>query len=124
MKQPLLWTAVALSMVFWVHSKGIAQYELEDGSCSEAVIGDLVLLQYSSRRSIPVQERQSKVVWYGDETLYCVLVLSKQKSHRNSTVEVLKGGVNHTFVELRLHSELGFGFQYWVRGFGKKVHPL
>nr|CAH7760459.1 unnamed protein product [Callosobruchus chinensis] len=120
MNQGLLLAAITASMAFFVCTEGKTPFELIEGNCTSAVMGDMVLLKYSSRQSIPLQEREAKVEWHGDETLYCLMVLSDQKVHNNSYIDVTKGGVNHSFVELRMFSDIGYGFQYWVRGFGKK----
>nr|CAI5844048.1 unnamed protein product [Callosobruchus analis] len=120
MHQGLLLAAIMASMAFIICIEGKTPFELVDGNCTSAVMGDLVLLQYSSRQTIPLQEREAKVEWHGDERLYCLMVLSDQKLHNNSYIDVTRGGVNHNFVELRIFSDIGYGFQYWVRGFGKK----
>nr|CAH7760460.1 unnamed protein product [Callosobruchus chinensis] len=122
MKQLLfLFVAIAaFAPIFCFTVEGKPSFEIKDGNCTTAVMGDLVFLHYTDKWPMPFVERSDVVKHYGDEKIYCVTVISEQHEHSNSTAEITKGGVNHSFVEISLHSDVGYGYAYIVHVFGKK----
>nr|CAI5844047.1 unnamed protein product [Callosobruchus analis] len=122
MKQALFAVIALAAFVanFCFPVQGKPSFEIVDGNCSTAVMGDLLYLHYIYRWPIPLVERTDVVKHYGDEKIYCVMVESDQHEHKNSTVEITKGGVGHTFVEINLRSDVGYGYAYIVHIFGKK----
>nr|CAI5844046.1 unnamed protein product [Callosobruchus analis] len=105
--------------IFCLSVQGKPSFEIEDGNCSIAALGDLLYLDYVERWALPLVQRSEVVKHYGNEKIYCVMVTSEQDKHRNSTVEITKGGVNHTFVEISLQSDVGYGYFYIVYVYGK-----
>lgn len=55
--------------------------------------------------------------WHGDYNIYCILALSGKPATEGSTIEILEGGVNHTFVSFDLKSSRGHGVDYSIKVF-------
>ncbi|CAH1992688.1 unnamed protein product [Acanthoscelides obtectus] len=108
----------SFATVFGSSGGGKRAFEIEDGNCTSALMKDLIYLHYVDRWPIPLVERSDKVEHHGDEKIYCVMVKSVQHKHNNSSVEIVKGGVNHTFIEISLKSDAGYGYAYYIHIFG------
>nr|CAI5836965.1 unnamed protein product [Callosobruchus analis] len=118
-------TAVAISLLHTILCSASAtaletsdeSFELSNGNCTAPEPSELVHMEHVHKLAIPFMEREKTVTWYSDSVIYCVLVTSCQADTR-STVKLLDGGAGHRFVDLRLHSSRGYGFEYQVRIFG------
>lgn len=50
--------------------------------------------------------------YYGDYKIYCITALSQKPATVNSTVEIVSGGVNHSYVTFQMKSAVYHGFDY------------
>ncbi|KAG5879915.1 hypothetical protein JTB14_014388 [Gonioctena quinquepunctata] len=99
--------------------KPIEKFELREGNCSKAIMGDLVFQDHVHLKRVPFISRETTSSWHGDQKIYCILALSQKDSSVNSTISVADGGVNHTHVTLEMHSKKNHGLEYNIQIFGK-----
>lgn len=59
--------------------------------------------------------------YFGDYRIYCITAVSQQPATVNSTVEVIGGGLNHTFVTFEMKSIVNFGFEYILNVYVNKT---
>nr|XP_023012479.1 uncharacterized protein LOC111502600 [Leptinotarsa decemlineata] len=115
----LIFVACALSCKF-VHGVNDPreQFEIRDGYCTNAVMGDLVFQDHVHLTRIPFMTRNTTTQWHGDKNIYCILALSAKPASKGSTVFVKEGGLGHSFVTLEFHSTKNHGLEYSVQVFG------
>ncbi|KAG5879914.1 hypothetical protein JTB14_014387 [Gonioctena quinquepunctata] len=97
----------------------IEKFELREGNCSKAIIGDLVFQDHVHLWGVPFISRNTTSSWQGDPKIYCILALSQKDITVGSTIFVKDGGVNHTYVTLEMHSKKNNGLEYNIQIFGK-----
>nr|CAI5844054.1 unnamed protein product [Callosobruchus analis] len=107
--------AVDLSFLL---SLGDPSYEIRDGNCTNATLATLVYQEHVHKFGIPFFTRKAEVQWSGNETIYCLMVLSDNEESEGSTVETVEGGVGHHNVSLVLKSSEGHSLKYNVQIFG------
>ncbi|CAH1105498.1 unnamed protein product [Psylliodes chrysocephalus] len=114
--------AAFISLNF-VYGKSVANkgpsFEIKDGNCTNAVLGDVVHKDHVHRYPVPFVKRDDKSHWAGDKKIYCVLALSQESESEGSTVEIKEGGVGHTFVTLKIKSKKSHGYEYNIQVFAK-----
>ncbi|CAG9856171.1 unnamed protein product [Phyllotreta striolata] len=90
-------------------------FQISDGVCYNATAGDLVFEEHHHKLPIPFVKREVTSNWAGDGKIYCVLATSPESESIGSTVEITKGGVNHSFVTLDMVSKKSHGFEYFIK---------
>nr|CAI5848004.1 unnamed protein product [Callosobruchus analis] len=95
-------------------------FEIVTGNCTNPPVSELIL-QRRLRSEAPPKpgHLEQLVTWSGDETIYCVTVLSPNQTEKHSTAQITAGGLNFRFADILLKSEPGFGLKYDVNLYGK-----
>ncbi|XP_050515643.1 uncharacterized protein LOC126890604 [Diabrotica virgifera virgifera] len=104
-----------------IEVEAVVETGLREGDCSKAVLSDMVFQDHIRKPTIPLISRNASVTWHGDAKIYCIIAEPEKEQTPGSNVIVKDGGVNHTFVNLEIHSKKGEGLDYAVQIFGIKV---
>ncbi|XP_074042136.1 uncharacterized protein [Leptinotarsa decemlineata] len=115
----VVWALVLALQIVHGNNAPKEQFELHEGNCSRALIGDMVFLDHVQLSRLPLVGRNTTTSWYGDQKIYCILALGGKQTSKDSTVLIKEGGINHTFVTLEFHSQKNHGLEYNVQVFGK-----
>ncbi|VEN57614.1 unnamed protein product [Callosobruchus maculatus] len=95
-------------------------FEIITGNCTNPPVNELILQRRLRPEPSPKPGHLEQLItWSGDETIYCITVISPNKKEKHSTAQITAGGLNFRFVDILLKSESGFGFQYDVNLYGK-----
>lgn len=62
--------------------------------------------------------------YYGDYKIYCILALSQKTASVNSTVEIVEGGLNRTYVTFEMKSAIYHGFDYNLNVYVNKTQKV
>lgn len=63
-------------------------------------------------------------MYHGDHKIYCILAISLREEEKGSSVEIIEGGVNRTFVTLKLQSGRGHGLEYQLSVYANKTETV
>ncbi|KAG5866649.1 hypothetical protein JTB14_008314 [Gonioctena quinquepunctata] len=111
--------SVLVSFQFVIGIPLDGDFELFEGNCSNAVLGDIV---FEDHINLPVRQfvsRSTHSEWKGDQKIYCVLALTPRDESEGSKVAITEGGVGYDHVTLSLKSKINYGLEYNITVFGK-----
>ncbi|XP_050505253.1 uncharacterized protein LOC126883640, partial [Diabrotica virgifera virgifera] len=57
--------------------------------------------------------------WHGDQKIFCVTAISAKSEEKGSTAEITEGGVDHSFVTIKMESGRGHGLEYNILIYAK-----
>ncbi|KAF7280322.1 uncharacterized protein LOC143204755 [Rhynchophorus ferrugineus] len=94
------------------------------GDCKKAKDSDMVFHEVVEKTDIPFMSRNATTEWYGDYKIFCIKVLNeynRQFGKGGGKAFVKKGGLDHNYVTIEMHSQKGYGLSFLVMIYGKKM---
>ncbi|XP_057657753.1 uncharacterized protein LOC130894786 [Diorhabda carinulata] len=115
----LFCVAFALQLVNGRALTDDGRFEIKDGNCDNAKTTERVFANHVTKIGLPFITQKADVSWYGDETIYCLMVTSELDESEGSLAYITEGGVDHKFMKVELVSKMGHGLDYMIRVFAK-----
>lgn len=94
------------------------------GDCKTAKDSEMIFHQVVEKTDIPFMSRNATAEWYGDNKIFCIKVLNeynRQFGKGGGKAFVKKGGLDHNYVTIEMHSDKGYGLSFLVMIYGKKI---
>ncbi|XP_076260518.1 uncharacterized protein LOC143196591 [Rhynchophorus ferrugineus] len=90
-----------------------------DGNCTTTPDQDILFNDHVHKVGIPLFTRSATSTYYGDGIIYCVKAINQQSEEVGGHVNITKGGVGHTFVNIEMKSFVSHGIDFRISIYGK-----